>query len=224
MKTLYFIAGFLCCSFLFTCNGLTSIMQGSSELKDTSWMNNAGDIVSSLIGDPEAFAVYKKDIIDSLAAVYNTKPKKIIEYVVVETKTEAEIKPDGPSAADYFPVDSTKDCPPAVKNIRQNFSSPYYSAQVQIGDSSYMKLQAYDTATIVWKHISKGNIFNRRSAIQLDVSMANPNVKVTVKEAYRIYEKPKKWGVGIQLGYGFSNTIKPSPYLGIGINYSIIKF
>jgi hypothetical protein len=35
---------------------------------------------------------------------------------------------------------------------------------------------------------------------------------------------PKKWGIGFQFGYGLTPEFKLSPYLGIGLNYSIIRF
>jgi hypothetical protein len=35
--------------------------------------------------------------------------------------------------------------------------------------------------------------------------------------------KPGRWGVGIQAGYGLT-TLGPAPYIGIGIQYSIITW
>jgi hypothetical protein len=37
-----------------------------------------------------------------------------------------------------------------------------------------------------------------------------------------IYPKSSRISIGVQAGYGFTNN-KPSPYMGVGINYSIIK-
>ena len=39
--------------------------------------------------------------------------------------------------------------------------------------------------------------------------------------------KPRRWGIGIQAGYGLSyqqNTIHPVPYIGIGLSYTILFF
>ena len=38
-----------------------------------------------------------------------------------------------------------------------------------------------------------------------------------------ITEKPKRFGIGVQAGYGVFNN-KPSPYVGVGFHYSFIKF
>ncbi len=33
----------------------------------------------------------------------------------------------------------------------------------------------------------------------------------------------KRWGIGVSVGYGFSRD-GPSPYIGLGVNYSIFRF
>lgn len=37
-------------------------------------------------------------------------------------------------------------------------------------------------------------------------------------------DSPKKFGIGIQGGYGFSTDFKPKPYVGVGISYSILRW
>lgn len=39
--------------------------------------------------------------------------------------------------------------------------------------------------------------------------------------------KPKRWGIGIQVGYGFilqQKTLKPTPYVGIGLSRNLLSF
>ena len=39
----------------------------------------------------------------------------------------------------------------------------------------------------------------------------------------KVYEKPQKWGIGIQVGYGAGkNGIQP--YVGVGIQYDLLRF
>lgn len=39
----------------------------------------------------------------------------------------------------------------------------------------------------------------------------------------KVYEKPRKWGIGIQVGYGAGkNGIQP--YVGVGIQYDLLRF
>jgi hypothetical protein len=120
---------------------------------------------------------------------------------------------DSSKAADYFPpVDS---CPPQIKNMRQRFENPWYSAQVQIGDSSFMHLTRRDTITAVWKQ-GKG-------WLQLDLSSADTSNRIYGVQAYRKYIKPKRWGLGISAGYGAAGD-KLAPFVGLSLNYSLIKF
>lgn len=42
-----------------------------------------------------------------------------------------------------------------------------------------------------------------------------------------ITEKPKRWGIGIQAGYGATvhqGTFYASPYIGVGVSYNIIRW
>lgn len=214
---------------LFTCDHSPAPLQGSSEQVDTLvWVNDAGDIVASLKGTPEAFAVADRKEADSIARVYRVKEKGLVEYIVALEHTNADLLAENNSKeADYFPVDSKKDCPPQVKNLRQSFSSPYYVARVQLGDSPYLHLQSFDTVTLVWKKVKEGWLFNRKHLIQLDVSTANPDTKVSGIKAYRIYEKPKRWAIGVGLGYGVSLADKipnPVPMISISVQKTLIRF
>lgn len=46
-----------------------------------------------------------------------------------------------------------------------------------------------------------------------------PREVITIKE----YQKPKRWGIGIQAGYGMTITPSPqfAPYIGVGVYYKI---
>lgn len=210
-----------------TCHYSSRPIQESSEQVDTLvWVNNAGDITKSIAADPSYFSRVRQEIIDSMAKAYKTSPKKIIEYVVIHEQGESDIPQTGNTEADYFDT-AKKDCPPQIKSLAGGFKNDYYTVNVKLsldGDSSSMHISSRDTLTMLWKWINEGNILHRTKRLQLDVSNANPDNKVYIDQAYRIYEKPKKWGVGAQAGVGFFGSMKPTPYLGIGISYSLINF
>lgn len=42
-------------------------------------------------------------------------------------------------------------------------------------------------------------------------------------QVIRIKEKPKRWGVGVQIGYGFTPQ-RAQPYIGVGISYNLFRF
>lgn len=65
-----------------------------------------------------------------------------------------------------------------------------------------------------------------------DVYSADPRVTINAVRRFTIPEpRPKKFGVGIQAGYGFridpANPLEwqtAAPYLGLGISYNLIRF
>ena len=53
-----------------------------------------------------------------------------------------------------------------------------------------------------------------------EILILQPTQIVSVKS------KPKRWGVGVQVGYGISIKGEPkfSPYIGLGISYNLLQF
>jgi len=62
-----------------------------------------------------------------------------------------------------------------------------------------------------------------RSVIGIEGVSANPNTVIYGLDYFEISPKPKRWGVGPQLGVGFDGH-KLHPYLGVGISYNLIQF
>lgn len=61
---------------------------------------------------------------------------------------------------------------------------------------------------------------------QLDSIQIYQQTQHITKEV-KVATKPKRWGIGLQAGYGvsFSNKqIKATPYIGIGISYNILTW
>ncbi|MBR5199463.1 MAG: hypothetical protein IKW20_06505 [Bacteroidales bacterium] len=49
----------------------------------------------------------------------------------------------------------------------------------------------------------------------------------TVTKYVMRHEPPKRWGIGVQAGYGVAasgGTIRLAPYIGIGISYDIVRW
>lgn len=190
------------------------------------WKNKYHQEVASLKGFAIQFQLKEKKLADSLADVYNTKAKWLQEWVLAFTETRAELKPvEKTKEEDYHPpvVINGVECPPQVKRMRQSFSHPYYDAQVQLGDSSYLLLQGRDSISVLWKIVKEGRLFNRRTLLQLDVSLANPDTRVTGLKAFRAGPlKPKRLGLGFQVGYQFTGK-EFRPYFGVGASYNFIR-
>lgn len=46
----------------------------------------------------------------------------------------------------------------------------------------------------------------------------------TIIETNTVYSRPKRWGLGIQVGAGVIGQRKIEPYIGIGISYNILTW
>ena len=57
----------------------------------------------------------------------------------------------------------------------------------------------------------------------LDSIFVYPKTEV---RTINIKPKPKRWGIGVQVGYGLSLTPAPkfAPYIGVGISYNLFNF
>ena len=61
---------------------------------------------------------------------------------------------------------------------------------------------------------------------QLDSIQIYQRTEYITKEIKTV-AKPKRWGIGLQAGYGVSlhnGQLFPSPYIGVGLSYSIINW
>lgn len=61
---------------------------------------------------------------------------------------------------------------------------------------------------------------------QLDSIQIYQQTQYITKEV-KVATKPKRWGIGLQAGYGVSlhnGQINPAPYIGVGLSYSLISW
>ena len=48
-----------------------------------------------------------------------------------------------------------------------------------------------------------------------------------ITQEVKVSIKPKRWGIGLQAGYGVSlhnGQIQPSPYIGVGVSWNFLQF
>lgn len=57
---------------------------------------------------------------------------------------------------------------------------------------------------------------------KIDVYRRTIDRTVTIERL--IQSKPKRWGVGIQAGYGINTSGQLRPYIGIGISFNVIRW
>lgn len=214
-----------------TCNRATPTGQAPDSVM--YWQNEANKNVASLRGAIEDFGVQSKKLSDSIARVYGVKFNQLREYLIGTTRTEADIPISGDQHYEYLPpvvYNNHDTCPPQISSIAGTFESPYYVANARLGEDPYLHLVGFDTLTVVWKDTTIGRFFNRKKYLQLDVSLANPDTRITGLKSYRIPPPPpKKWAIGLQFGYsGYFDVRRQrlgfAPTIGVGVTKTLIRF
>lgn len=80
-----------------------------------------------------------------------------------------------------------------------------------------VKVQVTDTYK---KRLFKPDVYN------VDLFSPDQNIKFNGVNTYR-YEKlikPKRFGIGLQFGYGLGQNFQFYPYVGFGVSYNLINF
>lgn len=133
-------------------------------------------------------------LLDSIARVRYTIPKKIRELVYVTVEGKTRFRDTGSFQIRYDTVGGGL----LTTSYSKTFKSPWYTAEVSLGDTSYLNLQSRDTITGIWKEVSTGGLFNRKQYLQFDLSFADTSRRVTGLTTYRKYIVPKQWGINLE--------------------------
>ena len=78
------------------------------------------------------------------------------------------------------------------------------------------------------------DVIEQDKAIKVLARSSNPYIKVdnvqgvlidpTTSETIKKCFPKKRWGIGVQVGAGIGNEMKLTPYIGIGLSWSLIQF
>lgn len=188
------------------------------EVKDSLY------VASLLTQKDQEYSNLDKHLRDSIAGIYRVTTQQITELLQANLKAESEVPAIDTTVIETAPS-LVKNCPPVIKSMTQRFKNKWYDATATTGERARLLLKVYDTLTVIRHEVKTGNIFNRKTYQQLDISLSNPvNIISGVKSFMVAPPKPKKFGIGVQVGYGWQGSLKPSIYFGVGVSYSIIRF
>lgn len=221
--------GFVIFFILRECRGTDTVV---APLTDSVkyYKNKLGDQVAYQKGQEQQFAYAEKKYLDSIAKLHRTKAAAILEAVSIRMRGRAVVQGSGKPTIVYdtiqMPVNG--ECPPQIKSLDDIFLSHYYTVQAHIeanGEGSFVEVQTYDTLSFLVKEVREGGLFNRKTFIQVEASNANPHNIIENMKVYRVAtKKQKRFGLGVQAGYGFSEGVQPRAYIGVGLHYSLINF
>lgn len=191
------------------------------------WKNKFGQENASIKQREQDYYKATKGYIDSIAKLHNTNAGLIKEILSWQMKGSVVITEPGKPVIKYKRDTVQGECP-VIDYAEQHFTDPYYNALVTIplnnDFASILTLQTFDTLRAVTKIVKEGGLFNRRQYLQVDVVNTNPYSKITGLQVYRQpLPKQKRFGIGLQAGYGFGNDLKPTIFIGAGISYNLIR-
>lgn len=144
------------------------------------------------------------------------KDSTVIKYVTA-TLPKADDKEDNfPNKTVTKLPESVQKFPESDKNLQdsvQNFgkSVPKDSVTVQIPITQKVYEDSTYTAYVSGYRASLDSLIFKM-----------PREVVTIKE----HSKPKRWSVGVQVGYGMTlkGTPQFTPYIGVGVSYNLFSF
>lgn len=178
-------------------------------------------IMYKTLSGKTAYKVYEKQVVDqhtvdSLAAELKIKNKEIQKYIsIIEQADYASIK-----AAAHDTIYLDKD---SVSHIGKygEYKDGYIDVAAYITDSlRFPHLITYDTLTGVFQRTIIGSqVFNK-----LIVTNKSPYAKITGLENIMVKEEPqyRRWGLGLSFGVNVLNF--KQPFVGVGINYTLLRF
>ena len=113
-------------------------------------------------------------------------------------------------------IDSTQQLKRLVDHFKKVDAAGNITQRFEI-DSSFVP---YNTLSFVIGK-QKG-LFNNDYSIQAVNS--NPNIKTIGLDSYTFKAKPKRFGLGLHVGYGINSELNLAPYVGIGVSYNLFSF
>lgn len=191
----------------------------------TVYKNREGNLVTSIsvLASNNAKEFYQLNIKDSTIqhlqdVVKDYKNKLKAGSSVTTVTSESSIKNTNPTIVvppkEPLPLNSI----PIYPTYRDTMSNQWVKYSIEMNkDSSKITIKFSNRYDIVIGS-DKGKPF-------ADIINYNPYDTVKTLRTYQItLPKPKKWGVGISGGAALGTNFKFTPYIGVGINYNIIRF
>lgn len=160
------------------------------------------DIVNYDLVKSEVAKKYRDSILSLNKALQIALSRKEIEYIPIRIKADSAVK-------EYVKQPTLARCDDAILLLRVQNTK----ADSIIGD---LKQIGANKDTVI---ASFG-----RTVAQKDNTISEFNAAfMDLQEDYKQALKPKRFGLGIQAGYGVGKSIMPTPYIGIGISYNFIR-
>ena len=192
-----------------------------THFKDDSGREHA-EVAAVTVTAVNTLDNHYQHVIDSLSNVIKTKSTTIQSALLISTETKGGFTPEitapliNPSAKNDSSVLFFYE-----QNSAVNYHDKYLSIHGILNKDSSWKYIVTDSLSIV-TYLKKKGWFGHQ--LYLDATAQNPNTSIRGITGIEITGyKPHKWGIGINVGYGF-NGIAFSPIVSVGLQRSFIRF
>jgi len=146
---------------------------------------------------------YRKTIDSLKLAVLITSKQKEYVYIPIKIKSDSIVK-------EYIKIPTPENCDNAVAilRVRSNYADSLITDLKKINTLNDTLISSY-----------------KRTVIAKDKTISDLNTGYeNAIEALKQAKKPKRFGLGVQAGATLDKKINPTPYIGIGLSYNLIRF
>ena len=127
--------------------------------------------------------------------------------------------------------DTSKPCDPVYKTNFEIMGSGKYEKTrwvwgevIATKDSTIVGMRFHEEIDVVLGEEKTGFLGLGKSRPFAEVTLHNPFNKVSTLKSFNVTPpKPKKFGIGPTLSYGVGSGFVPQVFIGIGVNYNIIR-
>jgi len=149
-----------------------------------------------------------------IVALYKDRVESVTNFTVI-----GEVSGSSPTIADTIYIDTIP--------VSPVYRSHYLDAWIDM-----INLATIDSISFNLKYTDKLTVTQLSDATgdYVEIRSQSPYATPTNVTTFRIkhpVQKPKNWGIGVQIGYGIShidNKFQTSPYVGIGVSYNLFNW
>lgn len=162
--------------------------------------------------------------LEVIAAVYGPMMDSVLSSLKIQGKQLEQLTVMGVSSSNRVALKVDTVYVDSAAQYRFAYKDRWIDLAGRIGDQSYLEYTTFDSLIITGYNKRRGFLGLGRKETYVDAYSINPHSKVKSMQGIQILkERPKRFGLGPYVGYGW-NGERWAPNIGIGLNYSLIKF
>jgi len=187
---------------------------------------------------------FKKENGDNVARIQVIETEKAKDFLKVKSqdtliqKLQASVKyyekklAHGGSVSNIGSTTTVTDTVPTVITKWETITDTVFPVYEFTSSDKWIKLSGKSSKLSTVFRLSVENNYTVAIGKEKDgtpfaeVTTDNPHTRVTTLKTYDVIipkPRPKRIGIGVQAGYGFS-TVTPHVYIGVGLSYNLILF